>query len=64
LKKLYRVPEAKKIAGVCTGLGVYFNIDPTLIRIVFLLISVFWGFGIILYLICWLAMPVGKENRK
>lgn len=64
LKRLYRATKVKKIAGVCAGLGEYFNVDPTLIRIVFLFVSVFWGFGIMVYLVCWMAMPVKKEDRK
>ncbi len=53
----------KKIAGVCAGLGEYFNIDPTLVRILFLLFAFFGGFGIIAYLICWLAMPSKSEIK-
>jgi phage shock protein C len=57
MKKLCKDVGHKKIAGVCAGLGKYFNVDPTIIRIVFLLTTVFWGFGIIAYLIFWAAMP-------
>jgi phage shock protein C len=63
MKKLYRKTASKKIAGVCAGLGEYFNIDPTLIRIVFLVVSLFWGFGIVFYLICWAAMPTESQIR-
>ncbi|MFH0877923.1 MAG: PspC domain-containing protein [Candidatus Omnitrophota bacterium] len=62
MKRLYRSTEDKKLAGVCTGLGEYFNIDPTLVRIVFLITTIFWGFGVLVYLICWLAMPVKKSR--
>ncbi len=61
MKRLYRVKEGKRVAGVCAGLGEYFNVDPTWIRILFLVVSVFWGFGVILYLICWLVMPRKDE---
>jgi phage shock protein PspC (stress-responsive transcriptional regulator) len=60
---LYRVTKTKRIAGVCAGLGEYFNIDPTLIRIAFLLVTIFFGFGILAYSICWVAMPTEKELR-
>jgi phage shock protein C len=61
MKRLYRDVGHKKIAGVCAGLGTYFNVDPTIVRIIFLLITVFWGFGIIAYLIFWVAMPRKDE---
>jgi phage shock protein C len=61
LKKLYRDISHKKIAGVCAGLGAYGNVDPTIVRIIFLLTTVFWGFGIIAYLIFWAAMPRKDE---
>lgn len=56
-KKLYRSSNDKKIAGVCGGLGEYFNIDPTLIRIAFLVGLLIAGGGLLLYLIIWLATP-------
>lgn len=57
-KKLYRNPEDKKIAGVCGGLAIYFNIDATLIRVLFILL-IFFGFGspVIAYIILWIVMP-------
>lgn len=57
-KKLYRNPEDKKIAGVCGGLAIYFGIDPTLIRVLFILV-IFFGFGspFIVYFVLWIAMP-------
>ena len=65
MKRLYRKTDSKKIAGVCLGLGEYFNVDPTLVRIVFLLVTFFWGFGIMVYLICWMAMPIKRvESRE
>lgn len=63
MKRLYRAVDSKKIAGVCAGLGEYFNIDPTIIRIIFLVATIFWGVGILIYLICWLAMPTKDEVK-
>lgn len=51
----------KKIFGVCGGLGKYFDIDPTLIRIIFLIAFVMFGSGLILYLIMALVMPNEEE---
>lgn len=55
-KKLYRDKDRGTIAGVCTGLGHYFGIEPVWIKIIFLLLA-FTSFGIIAYLVLWIAMP-------
>ena len=59
MKKLYRNKEASKIAGICSGLSDYFEIDPTIIRLIFLF-GLFAGGGIIVYLIGWFIIPVKK----
>lgn len=56
-KKLYRSKKNRMIAGVCGGLGDYFNIDPTLVRLLFVLIGLAVGGGFLLYLLLWLIMP-------
>lgn len=56
-KKLVRPNDDRMIAGVCSGLGNYLGIDPTVIRILFVLFSVFVGGGIIVYLVLWLVVP-------
>lgn len=56
-KKLYRTRNDKKIAGVCGGLGRYFGIDPTVVRIIFLVLAVGYGSGLLAYLIVWLLTP-------
>ena len=56
-KKLRRTND-KMIAGVCAGLAHYFDLDPTVIRIVYVLLSIFTAFaGVLVYLILWLVMP-------
>ncbi len=55
-KRLTRSTSDYKIAGVCGGLAQYFECDPTLIRIIFLLF-LFLGCGLLAYIICWIAMP-------
>jgi phage shock protein C len=64
MKELFRSLVDKKIAGVCSGLARYFNIDTAIIRIVFLLTALFWGFSIILYIVCWICMPVDRETES
>lgn len=48
----------KKIGGVCGGIAEYFDIDPTLVRIIYVAMTLFTAFsGCIVYLICWAVMP-------
>jgi phage shock protein C len=47
----------KKIFGVCGGLGEYFDIDPTIVRIIFLAAIIIFGTGVLLYLVMALIMP-------
>ena len=56
-KKLYRIRIGRKILGVCGGLANYFDIDPTIVRVVFALIGLFWGAGILAYFIMALVIP-------
>lgn len=55
-KKLYRNTQSKMIAGVCSGLAEYINIDPTIIRVIWALVGLS-GAGIVAYLICALIIP-------
>ena len=61
-KKLYRSNTNKKIAGVCAGLAEYLNIDPTIIRLIWALVALFAGAGIIAYLVCALVIPEKPDN--
>jgi phage shock protein PspC (stress-responsive transcriptional regulator) len=56
-KKLYRSRNNRMIAGVCAGLGEYFNVDPTLIRLIFVLVGLAGGPGLILYIIMAIVVP-------
>ena len=56
-KKLYRIRTGRKILGVCGGLANYFDIDPTIVRVMFALIGLFWGAGILAYFIMALVIP-------
>jgi len=59
LKKLYLSETDKKIGGVCGGIAEYFGVDSTLIRLAWLLVSIFTAFfgGVIAYLIAWAIIP-------
>jgi phage shock protein C len=56
-KRLYRSRKNRVLAGVCGGLGEYLNIDPVVVRLTWVAISLVWGFGIILYIIAALIIP-------
>lgn len=59
-KRLYRNPDDSILSGVCSGLAAYFNVDPLVFRIIFIALIFFRGFGILLYLALWIAMPKAK----
>ncbi len=57
-KKLYRDPDGKSIAGVCSGLSLYFNIDVVLIRILFVIAFIMGSAGFWAYIIFWIVAPM------
>jgi phage shock protein C len=64
-KQLYRVREGKKIAGVCGGFARYFDLDVTLVRIVWLILAfASGGAGFIGYLVAWIAMPKEPDTTS
>ncbi|OGO13425.1 MAG: hypothetical protein A2Y93_05715 [Chloroflexi bacterium RBG_13_68_17] len=60
-RRLYRSLRQRMIGGVCGGLGEYLAIDPTLIRVLFILAAIFGGHGVLLYLILLLLVPIEPE---
>lgn len=56
-KKLYRSRKNKVLAGVCGGIGEYFEVDPVLIRVLFVFLTFFNGSGILLYLLLLIILP-------
>jgi phage shock protein PspC (stress-responsive transcriptional regulator) len=63
-KRLYRDPERKVIGGVCSGLGAYFNLDPVWVRVIFIIMILASGFGFLVYLILWLAVPEARTTSE
>jgi phage shock protein C len=61
-KKLYKSDSNKVIAGVCAGIGEFFNIDATLVRLGWVLFALLGGSGLLAYLICALIIPKKTEN--
>jgi phage shock protein C len=66
MKKLYRSKTNKVWGGVIGGIGEYFNIDPTVIRILWVLVTVFTGFvpGLIIYIVGWIIIPKEQMEPK
>lgn len=56
-KRLYRSRTNRRIWGVCGGLGEYFNIDPTIIRLVWLILVLVYGTGVLMYIVAAIIMP-------
>lgn len=57
-RRLYRSRRDRMIAGVCGGLADYFNMDPTVMRLIFVLLLLLGGSAILVYLIMWLVVPL------
>ncbi len=61
-RRLYKSRQHKVIDGVCGGIAEYFGVDPTLVRILWILITLLGGSGIILYIVAMIIMPVNHEH--
>lgn len=57
-KRLYRSRDDRWLAGICGGIGAYFGLDPTLIRVLFALFALAVGGGILLYILLWIIIPL------
>ena len=65
MKKLYLSDTNKKIGGVCGGLGEYFDMDPTLVRVIFILIALLsLGLGVLAYILIWMVIPRKPRVEK
>jgi len=64
VKKLYRSKKNRVFAGICGGVGEYFNIDPALIRLIWVLVVIFTGFfpGVLAYIVAIFIVP--RKNLK
>jgi phage shock protein C len=58
MKKLVRPKKGRRIAGVCIGIANYFKIDPTLVRLLWVILLIPGGIpGLLPYIICWIVIP-------
>ena len=60
-KRLMRSGRDQKIGGVCAGVANYFNIDPTIVRVIWGVLAFCYGAGIVAYLILWAIAPGSNE---
>lgn len=60
-KRLYKNRHYAKLGGVCQGIGEYFDIDPTIVRVLWVIASLFYGTGLLLYLVMWIILPEKDE---
>lgn len=63
-KRLYKSDTDVMIGGVCGGLAEYFNIDPTVMRLIFVLFGVTTGSGFFFYLLLWVILPTKNNNSE
>jgi phage shock protein C len=64
VKRVYRSKNERMLAGVCGGLGEYFNLDPTIMRALFIAFGLIVGGGILLYIILWILIPEEPEATE
>ena len=62
-KKLYKSRTDVKIDGVCSGIAKYFNMDATLIRLIWVIFSLMGGSGVLAYIICMIVIPREPDVR-
>jgi phage shock protein C len=62
IRKLYRSRTNRQVAGVCGGLAEHFNTDATLLRVLFVVLAVLGGSGIVIYVAMWIIVPQEPET--
>lgn len=62
--RMYRDPDNRLIGGVCSGMGAYWSIDPLIIRIIFVVLALTGGLGLLVYLILYVVLPEAKTTAQ
>ena len=63
-RRLYRIQEGAMIAGVCNGIAAYLNVDPTFVRLAFVLLTLFWGSGLLVYVAMAFLVPEARSPEE
>jgi phage shock protein PspC (stress-responsive transcriptional regulator) len=62
--RMYRDPDKRMIGGVCSGMGAYWDLDPWILRVIFLVLILAGGLGLLTYLILWVVLPEAKTTAQ
>jgi phage shock protein PspC (stress-responsive transcriptional regulator) len=62
--RIYRDPERSIIAGVCSGMAAYWHIDPWIVRVVFIVLALPGGLGILIYAVLWIVLPEARSTAQ
>ena len=63
-RRLYRIHEGAMIAGVCNGIAAHVNVDPTLVRLAFVILTMLWGTGLLVYLVMAIVVPEARSPEE
>lgn len=63
-RRMYRDPDDQVLGGVCSGLAAYWNMDPTIVRVIFVALVIVGGSGLLIYLILWIIMPEAQSTAQ
>src|SRR5690606_25986314 len=63
-RRLYRNPNDKMLGGVCSGIANYFDIDPVIVRLVFAIMFLTAGIGLLAYILTWIIVPVARTPQE
>ena len=63
-RRIYRDPDNRILGGVCGGMGIYLNIDPVILRIIFVIILFGFGVGLLIYLVLWIVIPEARTTAQ
>jgi phage shock protein PspC (stress-responsive transcriptional regulator) len=63
-RRLYKIHEGAMLSGVCNGIAAYFNIDPTLVRLAFVFLTMLWGAGLLVYIVMAIVVPEARSPEE
>jgi len=63
-RRLYRIYEGAMVSGVCNGIAAYANVDPTVVRLAFVLLTIFWGTGLLVYAVMAFVVPEARSPEE
>lgn len=63
IKRIYRSGKDRVLGGVCGGIAEYLNVDPVIIRLLWVATALLWGTGLILYIIAWIIIPRNPNHK-